>query len=91
MKKLWDSAISYFRVMNTLHELSVPRPVNVSNKVTKPFAKGAVCRSKYSYFLGGGLWFVNIVDYLPCVRITEYALGFCCFQILSALCHYCNN
>ena len=50
---------------------------------------GRVVRgSQYPYvFLGGGLWFVNIVDYLPCVRITKYALGFCCFPILSALCH----
>ncbi len=31
-----------------------------------------VRRSKYpSVFLGGGLWFVYIVDYLPCVRITK--------------------
>jgi hypothetical protein len=78
--------------MNALHELSVPRSVNISNKVTKPFAKGVARRSKYPYiFLGGGLWFVNIVDYLPCVKITKYALGFCCFPILSALCHHCNN
>jgi hypothetical protein len=43
----------------------------LGNKVTKPFAKGVVRRSKYPCFLGGGLWFVNIVDYLPCVRIIK--------------------
>jgi hypothetical protein len=34
--------------MNTLHELSVPRPVNVSNKVTKPFAKGVTTDQRTS-------------------------------------------
>ena len=36
------------RVMNALHELSVPRPVNVSNKVTKLFAKGSGASFKIS-------------------------------------------
>ena len=34
-------------------------------------------RSKYPYvFLGGGLWFFNIVDYLLYVRLNSYALEF---------------